>query len=43
VNQASAQSQAGTQQMERAAQNLNQLAAQLARIVEQYGLDGATG
>jgi methyl-accepting chemotaxis protein len=39
VSQASVQSQAGTRQMEQAARSLNDLAAQLARIVEQYKLD----
>lgn len=39
INQAAAQAQAGTQQVEQAAQNLNALAAQLTRIVEQYKLD----
>jgi methyl-accepting chemotaxis protein len=38
VNLASSQSQAGTRQMEQAAQNLNDLAVQLTRIVEQYKL-----
>ena len=36
VNQAAAQTEVGTRQVEGAAQNLNQLAAQLTGIVEQY-------
>jgi methyl-accepting chemotaxis protein len=39
INQATVQSEAGTRQVEGAAQNLNDLAGQLTRIVEQYRLE----
>ncbi len=39
VNQSTAQTEAGTRQVEQAAQSLNALAAQLTRIVEQYKLE----